>query len=316
MIIRLKILLVGAALWLGLLPARALEFLLDLASHTEGNTTSYVASIFLEASENDFDEFVDGLAVISPGGDLVAFVTTESFSDSDGRIFPTFAGMTSVIFGDWTLQQTIFGLPFDSDTFRVQAAGFTTADLPPARIVSPAHGSTGVSPTPTVTFTGPANAQDIGVALLPESGSYPNGGFALLPGTATQHTPPFSLNAGQNTAFVIYYLPPSVPEKVTIGVPGGVLWSSWVSRAAEAVSRFTVGGGGAEVRILGPERLITGQFRWSFATEAGRTYDVEFNDDLNSTNWRVVQTIHGDGSMNNFTITPEAGAGFFRIARR
>ena len=258
---------------------------------------------------------MDGFAISSPGDDFFLFVDMDSLNGSAGLLFPNFAAMTAAIYGDWTLQQTVFGIPFDSDTFRVQSAGLTANDLPAARIVSPAFGSTGVSPTPVITFTGPASATSIGLALEPESGSYPNGGFERLLGNATQYTPPFSLDAGGNTLFLIYDLPPSIPAKITVGVPSGVLWSSLVSRSAEAVSHFTVGGGGAELRLLGPER-VGGQFRWSFATEAGRTYDVQFNDDLNTANWELSQTIPGDGSVKSFTVSPTQSARFFRVARR
>jgi hypothetical protein len=310
-----SLLLIGATVLFGSQRARALEFYLDVASHTQGGVTSYVASVHLEADFNDFDDLVDGYVLSSPNNDFLLFVSSESFNDSSGLMFPTFAGMTGALYGDWTLEQTVFGFPFDSSTFRVQSAGLAVGDLPTARILSPANGGTGVSSTPTFTFAGPPNTTGIGVALRPESGFYPNDGFASLPGNATQHTPSFSLDAGLNTFFLICFLPPFSPAKVTVGTPSGVRWSSLVSRAAEAEVDFTVGGSGGEVVLLGPER-VGGQFRWSFATETGRTYDVQYNDDLNTSNWPVLQTINGDGGVKSFTVSPGEGARFFRVLRR
>ena len=67
--------------------------------------------------------------------------------------------------------------------------------------------------------------------------------------------------------------------------------------------------------LLGPER-IGSQFRWSFATQAGQTYDVEYKDDLNTTNWQVLQTISGDGTVKSFTVSATGAARFYRVARR
>jgi len=311
----LFLLLAGATVLSGSPRARALEFYLDIASHTEGGTTSYLANVYLEAGINDFDDFVDGFILSSPNNDFLLSVSTDPSGSSSGTRFPTFVDMAGAVFGDWTLQQTLFGFPLDSDTFRVQSSGLAVSDLPAARILSPANGSTGVSPNPTFTFAGPVVTEAIGVLLRTESGSYPNDGFTRLPGNATQHIPSFTLQAGGNAFQLICYLPEFAPPKVTVGVPSGVAWSSQVLLAALAVSTFTVDSGGAEVRLLGPER-VGSQFRWSFATETGRTYDVQFNDDLNTSNWPVLQTINGDGSMKSFTVSPGQGARFFRVARR
>ena len=307
-------LLVCAVLLLGLRPASALDFYLDLSSYSEGNVTrGYGVSIHLDADFSDFDDFVDGFDLTSPGGDLFVAVSTESLNGSYGLLFPDFASATGAIYGEWTLRSTLVGFPLDTQTFRVESAGLAASDLPPARIVSPAFDATGVSATPLITFTGPADAIDINLGLSPETGSYPGGGFALLPGDATEYTPPFSLSAGLNEVFLIYYLPANDADKVTIGQPTGVAWSSSFTRASVANSQFTVSG--AELKLSGPER-VGNQFRWSFATEANRIYDVEYNDDLNTANWELLETINGDGSVKSFTVSPTQDARFFRIGRR
>jgi len=310
---RVDMLLLGLALWFSAGSARALDFYLDIASDTQAGVTSYLVSVSLIADPDDFDDFVDGFTVTSPGGDWVVSVDADFPSGSEAKSFPSFAAMTGAIYGNWTLDLTLLGFPLDSSTFRVQSAGLTAADLPVVRILSPAFDSTGVSSTPVITFTGPPNATDIGLVLRPESGVYPGGGLALLPVEATQYTPPYPLDAGVNDLLIIYYLPNESPEKVTVSDPLGVGWFSLVSFVSQAASRFTVGG--AELRLLGPER-VGGQFRWSFATQAGRTYDVEYNGDLNTVNWQVLQTINGDGTVKFFTVSPTGGARFYRVARR
>lgn len=311
---RINTLLFATALCFHAGSARALDFLLDIASYSQGGVASYAVSINLIAAPDDFDDFVDGFTITSPGGEWIMSVSAESPDLSDGRFFASFAALTGAIFGDWTLDQTLVGFPLDSVTFRVQSVGLTAADLPAARILSPAFDSTGVTTTPVITFTSPANAEDIALVLSPESGFYPNGGFNFLPANATQFTAPYPLNAGVNNLFLIYYLPQEVAEKITVSDPPGVSWFSLVSMLSQAASRFSVGGG-AELRLFGPER-VGGQFRWSFATQAGQTFDVEHNDDLNTTNWQVLQTINGDGSVKFFNVSPTGGARFFRVVRR
>jgi hypothetical protein len=189
----------------------------------------------------------------------------------------------------------------------------SVADYRSAQITSPSFRATGVSPQPIITFSGPPNATDIGIGLSPETGTYPNAGFAFLPGNASQHTPPFQLSAGLNEVYVIYYLPAGNPEKVAIGSPPGVAWNAMFSRACLAFSEFTVRG--SELRLLGPER-VGAQFRWRFATEAGRTYDVLYKNDLNSATWLTLETINGDGGTRSFTVTPGQPARFYQVARR
>jgi len=294
--------------------ASALDFNVDISSYNYSNSVvSYGVSVHLDADFSDFNDFVDGFTVTSPDGMFSLSVSAESLSASQGFLFPNFPAATTAVYGDWTLEQTIIGLPLDSQIFRVSSAGLSAADYRPAQITSPSFRATGVSPQPNITFSGPPGATDIGIGLSPETGTYPNGGFAFLPANASQHTPPFQLSAGLNEVYVIYYLPAGNPDKVVIESPSDVAWNAVFSRACLAFSEFTVDG--AELRLLGPER-IGAQFRWSFATEAGRTYDVLYKDDLNSATWLPLQTINGDGSVKSFTVTPGQSARFFQVARR
>ena len=310
---RIQSLLIAATLGLTCHAAFALDFQIDISTLTEAGGTSYVAAVYLNASFDDFDELIDGFAITSPGGDLMVTASTEFLGNSDGKIFAAFTAMTSVIYGDWTLEQTVFDFPIESGTFRVQSAGLAATDLPVARILSPVFDSLGVSTTPAIIFSGPANAARIGLKLLPESGSYPNNGYVNLPANSTQFTAPYPLNPGLNEVFLFYELPRTLPEKVTVTAPTGVRWSSLVTLSAETSTRFTVGG--SVLRLLGPER-IGAQFRWSFASEVGRIYDVLYKDDLSSATWLTLQTINGDGGTKFFTATPGQPARFFQVARR
>ena len=311
---RTAILLTCTLLFCGERLASALDFNVDISSYNYSNSVvSYGVSVHLDADFSDFDDFVDGFVVTSPDGRFSLSVNTDSFSASQGFLFPNFPAATAAVYGVWTLEQTIIGIPLDSQTFRVSSAGLSVADYRPAQITSPSFRATGVSPQPIITFSGPPGATSIGIGLSPETGTYPNGGFAFLPGNASQHTPPFQLSAGLNEVYVIYYLPAGNPEKVIIESPSGVAWNAVFSRACLAFSEFTVGG--AELRLLGPER-VGEQFRWSFATESGRTYDVLYKDDLNSATWLTLQTINGDGGTKSFTVTPGQPARFFQVAQR
>ena len=311
---RTAILLTCVLLFIGERLSSALDFNVDISSYNYSNSiVSYGVSVHLDADFSDFDELVDGFVVTSPDGTFSLSVSTESFSASQGFLFPNFPAATAAIYGEWTLEQTVIGLPFDSQTFRVSSAGLSVADYRPAQITSPSFRATGVSPQQIITFAGPAGATQIGIGLSPETGTYPNGGFAFLTANASQHTPPFQLSAGLNKVYVIYYLPAGEPEKVAIESPSDVAWNAVFSRACLAFSEFTVDG--SELRLLGLER-VGAQFRWSFASEAGRTYDVLYKDDLNSATWLTLQTINGDGGAKSFTVTPDQSARFFQVMRR
>ena len=297
---------------LAVTPVGAMQFYFELSSFSRGNSTSYGIDIYLDTDQGDYDELVDGYILTSPGGDLTIFVDVDSLSGGDGILFPDFDSMARAIFGEWTVEETVIGLPFTTYSFQVRSVGLASSDLPVVKILSPAENSQGVSPTPTITFTTIPNAVNAGIGLYPETGSYPNDGFTLLPGGATEFTPPYTLFEGEHLVyFVAYHSNDS--DKVSISQPGGLPWSSFVSLSSHAFSTFTVGG--AELRLGAPER-VGGQFRWSFATEAGHTYDVQYKDNLNSAAWLPLQTISGDGSTKSFLVSPTQGARFFQVVRR
>ena len=311
---QVRILLASLLLFIGARPASALDFNLDISSYTYSNSVvSYGVSAHLDVDLGDFDELIDGFTVTSPDGMLSLSVSIESLSASQGFLFPNFPAATEAVYGDWTLESTTIGIPFDSQTFRVSSAGLSTADYHPAQISSPAFRATGVSPQPIITFSGPPDATYIAIGLSPETGTYPHDGSTSLPANTSQFAPPFQLSAGLNEVYVVYYLSSGNPEMVVIESPSSVGWNAAFSRACLAFSEFTVGSG--ELKLIGPERLGN-QFRWSFASEFGRTYDIEFKDNLNAANWQVLQTITGDGGVKTFTVSATLGRRFFRVARR
>ncbi len=295
-------------------PAAALDFSIDVSSYTFSNSIiNYGVSVHLNADINDFDELIDGFQVTSPDGTFSLFVDTETLSASQGFLYPIFPDATDVIYGEWTLESLVLGLSFESYTFQVSDAGLSVLDYRPAQINFPSFGATGISPRPGISFAGPPDATQIGVGLTPATGEYPNGGFALLPASATQYLPPYQLTAGSNDLYVIYYLPNGNPDKVLIETPSEVAWNAVFTRSCIAFSEFTVSA--TDLRILGVER-VGDAFRWRFPTEVGRTYDVEFTEDLNATSWQILQTIAGDGTVKSFQVAANPGTKFFRVVKR
>ncbi len=293
-------------------PARAIQFYLDVFSHTQEGTTSFGIDIHLDTSENDYDEFIDGYVVTSPSGDLSVFVSLDSMFSSDGILLPDFQSMTDAINGQWTVEGTVVGLPFENYSFEVDSSELQESDLPTVNILYPTASSQGVTSSPTISFTAVPDAADIGIGLYPDIGSYPNDGFTFVPGDSTTFVPPFPLNAGANFLFLIAYLN-NDSDPISMTDVSELSWSSSVSLDSRAFSTFTVGG--AELRLSAPER-VGNQFRWSFDTEAGRTYDVQYKDNFNSAAWLPFQTINGDGNPKSFSVSPTQGARFFQVLRR
>jgi len=297
---------------LGLPSARAIEFYLDVFSHTQEGTISYGIDVYIYSSEGDYDELIDGYIVTSPSGDLVLFISIDSLSAVEGILLPDFRSMTDAINGQWTVEGTAIGFPIENYSFDVDASGLEESDLPPVNILYPTASSQGVTSSPTITFTAVPDAADIGIGLYPPTGSYPNDGFNFVTGDTTMFVPPFPLNAGANFLFLIAYLNNDSDPILATDVPE-LSWSSIVSLTSRAFSDFTVGG--AELRLSAPER-VGNQFRWSFDTEAGRTYDVQYKDNFNNAAWLPLQTITGDGSPKSFSVSPIQGARFFQVLRR
>jgi len=67
------------------------------------------------------------------------------------------------------------------------------------------------------------------------------------------------------------------------------------------------------VTIINPD-FAGGQFRLAFASENGRTYTVQYNNDLNSTNWMLLEQKVGDGTTQIITDTnPNPDARYYRV---
>jgi hypothetical protein len=78
-------------------------------------------------------------------------------------------------------------------------------------------------------------------------------------------------------------------------------------------SVFLVVGDGGPAGFVGSAFAGT-NFTCSFQTEAGQSYTVEYNEDLNPTNWEAYYTLPGDGSIVQ-CLMPMAGTPqcFFRV---
>ena len=62
--------------------------------------------------------------------------------------------------------------------------------------------------------------------------------------------------------------------------------------------------------------LVGPNFTFSFQSIAGKTYTVQLNTNLDTTNWTSLQVLPGDGSLKN-VIEPAAGAPqqYYRLLR-
>lgn len=301
--------LLGVVLLLGQTSARALSVSFDLF---RTGPSGYQIAVFLDATESDFDEFVDGYRLTSPHGAVQVMVSDVEPNGAEAAPFTTYTALIGEVIGEWTLESTVFGLQFETFTVRVQNIGLTSADLSEARLLHPLPNSTITETNPTFQFTGPTDGYIIGLTLSPATGSYPAGGTAVLPGTATTWQPPFSLLPGTNTIF-INYLRDVTDLKLRLdpNADGGLNASLYVH--SFVIAEFLVGTVGP--RITGPVR-DGNQLTWSFPTESGKSYVVEYkNDSVDITGWQTLQTISGNGSPKTFSVTPgvSPAARFLRI---
>lgn len=304
------------ALALAAVPVQGLQFLLDISSYSQGaEAVGYGVNVFLDAGPDDFDDLIDGYHLTSPDGSLTVVVSTESNRGAVGLLFSSFDQAAGSMFGTWTISQTVFGTPLGEYPFQVISDGFSEADLPGATLLFPALDATDISVTPTLRFTGPAEADQIGVSLRPEVGSYPDDGFVQLPSSSVEYTPTFNLLPGLNEVSIIYYLGGAAAQKVFIGTPAGLRWQPSFSLGAVANSRFVVSDSNTELRLSGPERR-GGLLEWSFPTESQAQYDVEQKDEVNRPTWQLLETLIGTGGTMTFSVSPVQNARFFRVTKR
>jgi len=67
-------------------------------------------------------------------------------------------------------------------------------------------------------------------------------------------------------------------------------------------------------KLLNPA-ASAGNFGFSFASEVGRAYTVEFKNSLKDAAWQTLRTLNGDGTALPVT-DPVAGARFYRVTAR
>ena len=125
-----------------------------------------------------------------------------------------------------------------------------------------------------------------------------NAGGATLQGEATVDAPfailsgtPFTLDQSLATNLAISFAPTTAgvfSNVVVFTSNGGSSTNPVTGRAVGAVSLLSPGAVGDD-------------FLFSFDTVAGLTYVVQYKDDLNYTNWQVLQTVSGDGTMKTIT---------------
>jgi PKD repeat protein len=125
-----------------------------------------------------------------------------------------------------------------------------------------------------------------------------NAGVASLQGAALVDTPftilsgtPFTLDQSVSTNLVIRFAPTSpgvFSNAVVFSSNGGSSTHPVTGRAVGTVALLSPGAVGAD-------------FLFSFDTVAGLAYVVQYKDDLNHTNWQVLQTVPGDGTTKTVT---------------
>jgi PKD repeat protein len=95
--------------------------------------------------------------------------------------------------------------------------------------------------------------------------------------------------------------------------PYDVIVTNFAGSITSQVAVLTVGVS-APVMILYPNQNGT-NFVFYFATVLGKTYQVQYKDLIDATNWQTLQTTPGDGTTNTFTVPISAAAQrFFRLS--
>jgi uncharacterized repeat protein (TIGR01451 family) len=111
----------------------------------------------------------------------------------------------------------------------------------------------------------------------------------------------------------------AVAQVLVIPRAAGTLTNSATVAAADAEGNTANNFALATTAVLNPPQILApvrvdSAFRFSVATETGRSYIVEFKSDLRQPAWRVIGVLTGDGTVQSLTlpINP-VGNGFFRV---
>ncbi|MDF7800118.1 hypothetical protein P4C99_11635 [Pontiellaceae bacterium B1224] len=231
-------------------------------------------------------------------------------SDDSGSSSAIFASLQDAIdecvAGYWTISFD-GGLPYE---FTVTVNSLTTNDIPKINLVTPAHGSSGVSADTDYAWGGTTDYSStyVSVALL---GAPTNSASASLSGTATNWLSGTTLNAGTNRFYVTQSL--NSFSGVDISDPGLSSWTAETRLTTRASSDFIVGGIiPLSVTILPPE-IVGGDLSLSFFSQSGATHIVEWSTNLVSGPWLPATNFPGDGTTNLVILPTTYPAAYYQI---
>jgi len=202
-------------------------------------------------------------------------------------------------------------------SFQVSITGLTTNLIPAAQILTPATGSTGVSPNTAFTWTGPANFTSDYIQVYQPGIAFE--GSTNVPATFTTWPNPPVLNAGTNR-FELNYSSNNVPGLVTFTTPLDnqlnpmESWNTVVNFRSTAASIFVVSGSAGPLPVsLSGVQINGGNFQFSFPSQNGFTYTLLSRTNVALGNWVTNSSQLGDGGLKSFSIPKTNSQQYFRL---
>ncbi|MDZ8118257.1 hypothetical protein [Pontiella agarivorans] len=217
--------------------------------------------------------------------------------------------------GPWTIYFDRNGATYEYE-FTITVDSLTTNDLAPVLITQPLDGSTGITASTAMEWTGPAGWDSTFAYIRNvETGSTVTSS-SLSPAT-TNWVPPAVLPEATNSVVISYYKNSFSGLSFSHPSSGSQTLTSWLASSrlgSRGLSGFVVGGGiiPDPVTILSPV-LSNGNFGLSFVSQSGATHIVEWTPSLTNTTWHFATNFPGDGMTNLVNLPTTNAAAFFRV---
>ena len=216
--------------------------------------------------------------------------------------------------GPWTIYFDRNGVTYEYD-FTIAVNSLTANDLPPVLIVNPTNGSTGVSSTSDIEWSGPTG-WDSAYAYVRNVEAGGTVDSSSLPPSATTWTPSVSLPETTNSVSISYteygFSGLTISHPIN-GQQSLADWSTSASLGSRGQSQFVVGGiTPMPVSIL-PPMVSGGNFGLSFVSQSGATHSIEWTPSLTNSSWYPATNFPGDGLTNTVILPITNSAAFFRI---
>jgi len=281
------------------------ELELDIQRATQGGSTHY--SVFPNLVYANPYASVESFNGLCSGDESSASST--AFATLQDAIDEIEAGPWTIFFDDGPASAEYY--------FDITVDSLSTNDLPPAFVMEPLDGATGVATNTGYQWFGPPTFDSLVVSVRNVENAT-SLGFASLTTTETTWTNGPALPNGTNSFSAAYtslgFFGLTIGEPEDDNFNPLAYWDSSVQLTTRGYSKFVAASGFIPLPVtLLPPTMVGGGLGISFVSQSGALHFVEYSTNLVDGPWMPATNFPGDGATNQIALPSTNPAAFYRV---